>query len=172
MILRLLISIFTVSLLLSTTAQAHILITDNTKTYGSILHIIPDDDPIAGQESTLYFDMQNRLVNNNTRVVLTIKDTRGNLASPAIKIDGTLATAKHTFAVQGLYELVFAVRSDAESYIFTHTQRVSRGIASSALDNPSYVWAEALIITTTTGLLLLLTTGIRHRHSIAKQSKM
>lgn len=156
-----------------TSVSAHVLITDTTQSHGAILHIIPDDDPIAGQESTLYFDTQARLLGGNENTSsLTITDQSGEQVVIATAIDGTLITAAYTFPAQGVYQLTFTVRSAGKTYTFEHSQRVSRGTVGSALDTPSYVWAEALGIVSTLGLTGLVLIIIRHRKRIAQQSTM
>ena len=30
---------------------AHVLISDNTKSIGTVLHIVPDDNPVAGEQA-------------------------------------------------------------------------------------------------------------------------
>src|SRR5690606_41986940 len=75
-----------------------------TGTKGAIVHIIPDDDPIAGQESELYFDMQDKLPTGSS-VVLNIQDNNGGTKQVSTKIDGSLATSKYTRSEEHTSEL-------------------------------------------------------------------
>ena len=151
-------------------ASAHVLITDETKTKGAILHIIPDDDPVAGEESTLYFDTQDQLSDAKNAVKISIKDSSGNENVVGAKVDRTLATANYTFPEQGVYELAFTVTVNGKSYIFQQSQRVSRGVSNSALNSSTHGWAEISLITSGVGAALLIVVAINKRKDIAKHS--
>lgn len=158
------------SMVYSQTATAHVLITDDTKTKGAILHIIPDDDPIAGETATLYFDVQQDVLQPGSSVVLAIQNTAGDKTTVPTEIEGALITASYVFPAQGVYRLVFEVRSGSTSHIFTQSQRVSRGITTSALDAPTHEWAKLLLIASGVGLLVLAIVANNRRKSIAAQS--
>lgn len=149
---------------------AHVLITNEAKTKGAILHIIPDDDPIAGEESSLYFDMQDEIQGSENLVVLTIREPSGTETFMEAEIDGTLATAKYTFPEQGIYDLTFTVASDGEAYTFNHSQRVSRGIIIGPLDKTNYAWAEILLLVSGLGLIILVIIVFNRRKEITAQS--
>lgn len=51
-------SLFTLHFALLTNISAHILKTDGS--LGAVLHVDPQDDPIAGEESTFFFEMKDR----------------------------------------------------------------------------------------------------------------
>jgi hypothetical protein len=149
---------------------AHVLITDESRSHGAILHIIPDDDPIAGEESTLYFDTQDELLEGDSNVSLTVRNQSDNETSVSVKIDGTLVTADYTFPVQGVYELTYTVESADQTYQFSQSQRVSRGAIISASERPSYVWAEIVLLSSAVGAVLLVLTVFNYRKEIAKHS--
>lgn len=149
------------------TASAHVLITDTAQQKGAVLHIVPDDDPIAGQPATLYLDMQNR---SAATVSLAVTDSENSTDTIALKQSGALAYGNYTFPTQGIYKLVFTVKSGSDTATFEHTQRVSRGVAGSALDKPTHTWAEALAVAAGAGLLLLAIVAFNRRHDIARQS--
>lgn len=169
-ILMYILLLLAVGLVFSNNASAHVLITDETKTKGAVLHIIPGDDPIAGEESTLYFDMQAELVNANNSVKLFIKDYSGSEQLVETKTDGTLVTAEYVFPTQGVYEIKFIVAANTTEYIFTQSQRVSRGEASGVLNPATYIWAEILLVSSGVGGALLAVTAINRRKDIAKHS--
>ncbi len=154
----------------SQASYAHVLITDETKTKGAILHIIPDDDPIAGEESTLYFDTQNQLSESDSSVKLVIKNNAMEEQAIEMKVDGSLATANYTFPSQGIYNLTFTIKSNNQSYVFNQTQRVSRGISNSPLSKPTYAWAEILLIASGMSFAVLGIIFINRRNDIAKHS--
>jgi hypothetical protein len=150
-------------------ASAHVLVMDSTNTQGAILHIIPDDDPVAGEVSQLYFDMQQ--TNDTVREVrLVIRDEAGAESSVDTTVKGALVTASYIFPAQGAYEIRYTVIEDRNEYVFTQAQRVSRGIVSSALNTPNYSWAQALLIASGVGLVILGILVWNHRKDIAKHS--
>lgn len=160
------------SLLAAQQASAHVLINDDAKSQGAILHIIPDDDPIAGQSATLFFDTQGNLLQGST-VTLTIQDATGAAESVPTKTDGSLVTADYTFPTQGTYTVSYVVTGkDGTTYKFAQSQRVSRGTVGSALDKPTYAWAEMLAIGAGVTLTVLLLIAFNHRAGIAKYSRL
>jgi xanthine/uracil/vitamin C permease (AzgA family) len=156
-----------------TIASAHVLVMDESKSAGAILHITPDDDPIAGQSATLYFDMQGKRA-ADTRVTLAIKDDYGAASQVSIEpgeAKGSLITASYIFPKQGVYTITFTVRQDDRTYTFAQSQRVARGVSGSALDRPTYAWAEALTAGCGVGLAVLVIVAFNRRKTIARQSK-
>lgn len=148
-------------------ASAHVLITDRSNTRGAILHLTPDDDPVAGQEATLYFDTQTQ----TNAVSVSIQNKDGEVSSKTMGLDGTLATTQYVFPAQGVYRLTFTAKSDNRDYTFTQNQRITRGKTASALDKPTYTWAEITLIICGILFLLLLFTVWDRRKDIARQSK-
>lgn len=149
-------------------AEAHVLITDEDGNRGAILHIIPDDDPIAGEPSQLYFDMQS---NGQSEVRLVVTDEEGKQTNVPTKADGALVTATYTFPVQGMYLLKYTVASDGKTHHYEHTQRVSRGETNSVLERPTFLWAQALLVLSIVGIVMLLIVAFNKRHEILAQSK-
>lgn len=172
---RLLLSLLVVAVLVSVSASeglAHVLITDSSNTQGVMLHTIPDDDPIAGKSSLFYFDTQQQLATKQGDIAqLSVRDSDGNITRINTKIDDSLITAAYTFPSQGVYELTLTLKSNGTEYSFTHSQRVTRGITMSALDKPSYLWAEMLVLVGGIGIFLLAVTFASRRKDIIRQSK-
>lgn len=159
------------NVLLSKPAFAHVLIGDDTKTVGAVLHIVPDDDPIAGQQSSLYFDIQNTKLNeNNTKLTITNLATNEAVNVP-IKVEKSSVNADYTFPTQGVYQLSLTANSD-KNYIFNYSQRVSRGVIGSTLDKPTYPLATIALIFSTTSFLFLLIIMFNHRKEIKKRSSL
>ena len=150
--------------------SAHVLVTDGSKTQGAILHIIPDDDPVAGERATLYFDMQNKLGGRAKRVTLSIVNTQGVKDEVDVTRSGTLATASYTFATQGVYDLTYTVNTDETDYVFQQSQRVTRGVAANTMNTPQYAWAEMLLIGGAVSLGILAIVAFNRRKMIARQS--
>lgn len=155
-------------------AAAHVLVIDEAKTVGAILHINPDDDPIAGESSQLIFDIQSRSITNQTHeTTLKITDNQGRAEEVPAKLTGSTASATYTFPAQGIYrlELTALAKDENDSLTFAHTQRVSRGVAGSALDEPSHAWAEIALIASACSFFVLLIVGFNRRKEIAVYSK-
>ncbi len=148
-------------------ASAHVLISDETKSIGTVLHVIPDDDPVAGQTANLFFDVQTGNI-NNAKLWITNTAT-GKTDTVPIKIDKNSVTADYTFPAQGAYTLILTVISD-KAYTFTYAQRVSRGVTDNALDKPTYPLASAALVFCATSTLLLIILFINHRKGIKKYS--
>lgn len=153
-------------------ASAHMLITDQTGTKGAILHIVPDDDPIAGKKATLFFDLEQDLLDEASEVTLSIRQENASEPTlPDTQIDGSLVTAGYVFPSQGIYHIRYNVRSSDQTYSFEHTTRVSRGTQIGTTIRPRHTWAEGLLIACGAAFLLLAIIAWNRRHSIARQSR-
>ena len=150
-------------------ASAHVFVPDETKVRGAIVHITPDDDPIAGQKATIYFDVQDSILKPDSTVALVIQG-EGSREEMTAKFDDSLATFAYTFPSQGVYELVFSVNTGSNAYTFKQSHRVARGAAVNALDQPSHEWARITLLASGIGFALMLITVINRRREIAKQS--
>lgn len=171
---KLLIATLTLGILIAVPriTTAHVLLTDESNAKGAILHITPDDDPIAGQEAMLYFDMQGQAFKKDeSTVTVSIRSEGGEIHKEGMKVDKTLATARYIFPSQGVYQLTFTIASGKQSYIFAQTQRVMRGTAVSALDRPTYAWAEIALIYCGISFFLLGLTAFNRRKDIIRQSQ-
>lgn len=158
------------SLLFINPVSAHVLVTDQTNSQGAILHIIPDDDPIAGEKADLYFDMQDDLAAKATAISLTISNDQKNETLVKVRREGSLVTAAYTFPAQGVYTIRFVVTSNGQNYSFSQAQRVTRGVSLSSLEKPSYAWAQVLFIGSMVGFAVLAIIIFNRRVAIAKQS--
>lgn len=157
------------TLLLPQKVLAHVLISDDTKSIGAVLHIVPDDDPIAGQQANLFFDIQTQKINKDT-AKLTITDTAtSEAANVPVKVNDNTVTADYTFPVQGVYRLSLTVSSD-KTYSFNYSQRVSRGVMGSALDKPTYPLASLALVFCGTAFLFLLIILFNHRKELWRHS--
>lgn len=157
----------------SSPAYAHVLITDQTGTNGAILHIVPDDDPVAGQEATLFLDVQSEPVDSpNAQVKLTVKDEEGRESTVDPQVNGSLITARYTFPAQGMYELTYVIDTSDNSYSFQDTRRVTRGVAPGKMDQSNHAWAEASLVAGSLGLATLFIVAFNRRRDIAAQSKL
>lgn len=125
---------------------------------GAILHITPDDDPIAGESSSLVFDIQNQNVTNTTySFTLEISSPHGNKEVIPTSIKGTVVAASYTFPSRGLYILTLRAEPldiSKPTLTFRHSQQISRG-GGVAESPPSYPLAEAGLVASVSALLVL-----------------
>lgn len=167
-----LISAVLLGLIASPATFAHVLITDTTNTKGAVLHLTPDDDPIAGQPATLYLDVQDLQVNKNGDASLVIRASDGSETKIIPRSSGALFTATYTFPTQGVYLLTYIIQADAQTYTFTQSQRVSRGVSSQAMASSNYPWAQIVLVATGVSALLLVLLIVNRRKAIAQYSKL
>lgn len=151
-------------------ASAHVLLNDISGKQGAILHITPDDDPVAGEPSMLYFEASG-IDLTKARVALSITDNVGNRRDLILKVNESLAVVSYTFPSMGVYHLSYRIKTNEGQYDFAHSQLVSRGVAGDFLQSSvRHAWAEPVLIG---GLLLLGTLGImafNRRRQIARRS--
>lgn len=156
--------------LFSLPAHAHVMVRDTTGSAGAILHIVPDDDPIAGKQATLYLDMQQNIEGTSTVALTIANDQTGDEISIETNRDKSLVTAKYTFPSQGIYHLRYQVISTTNTYVFEETTRVSRGVATSPQILPRYTWAEALLFVCAVLFAIAFIVAFNRRKLIAKHS--
>lgn len=161
--------IFGISLFMTASASAHVLISDDTNKVGAVLHVMPDDDPIAGEASDMYFDVQAKDLAKDA-VTLTILDIQtGEKAKVDVVVEKNLATATYTFPTQGVYTLEFTVSADVQ-YSFSYSQRVSRGVEGARVDASSYFIADFALLFSGIAFLVLVVLFINNRKDIKKNS--
>jgi len=140
-------------------ARAHVLISDDTNQIGAVLHITPDDDPIAGEPSTIFFDIQNNAATKETHsFTLTIIHEDGTQDTAPISVSKNTITSEYVFPSQAVYTLLLSadpVDTSQKSLYFRHAQRVSRGIAPSSMAEKTYMWAEVGVVGSLCGLIVL-----------------
>ncbi len=161
--------------LFSQPASAHVLIKSANSESAAILHIMPDDDPIAGEKATLMFDTQGELLQSDSKVTLIIANkTSGKSETVPTTIDGSLVSASYIFAAQGLYSIRYEIKTNGVTVLFEQSQRVSRGAVAvgSNSSNVSYSWAEALLFIAIVFVILLGILAWNHRKAIFKSSKL
>ena len=169
-----LLCVVAVAMLQNAAAHAHVLITDETNTMGAVLHITPDDDPIAGSSSHIFFDIQDEQYQDASyQASLAIVDQQGgNRFDVDTSVSGSYVSARHTFATQGVYKLELTVRRGDVSEIFTVNQRVSRGTLGD--ETPPAVrhgWAEALIVVSATGAGVLAVVWLSRLRRVIESSQ-
>jgi hypothetical protein len=160
----------------SPTARAHVFITDQTGQIGAVLHVNPDDDPVAGESSDLFFEIDSQSFSKHShKLELQIIDDQGQAAQVPIVLQGSSVSANYIFPQQGTYKLLLTARAHGtaqdHAHVFTYTQRVSRGVAGSVLDAQTYQWADIILVGSLCAFLVLLVIGFNRRREIALYSK-
>jgi hypothetical protein len=156
-------------------ASAHVVVADTTGQTGLILHINPDDDPVAGKPSTLFFDIQNKTITGKTHsFVLTAATVDRPPMTLPITVSGSSVITTYTFPAQGVYTLKLAAYSRTTEHVvtFIYSQRLERGVQG--IDNASgmsHAWAEIGIIASICSFIALAIIGFNKRKDIAKYSK-
>lgn len=159
------------ALLTAQPASAHVLLTDPEARISALVHITPDDSPIAGQPAQLFFAIQ-----DNAAVVdvplggyeLFITDAEGNRQQVATRVeDGTVA-ATYTFADKALYDLELRARQSSDVAL-TSSIRVTRG-AGDAVATTTHSWAQAGLVVSLILVGLLGITAANNSRQILKRS--
>ncbi len=149
--------------------SAHVLISDDTKSIGAVLHIMPDDDPVAEEQANLFFDVQTRVINKDTTTLTITNVATSKTSEVPIKVTANSVTANYVFPDQGMYNLSLTVNSD-KSYTFSYSQRVSRGVTGNALDKPTHPIATIALVFSGTTFLFLLVIMFNHRKEMWRRS--
>ena len=154
---------------LSQAASAHVLIQDTSKRHGAILHITPDDDPIAGKSATLFLDIQDTS-EKIEEVVLRIgkAETEENTVVETL-LDDSLVSASYVFPSQGVYNLTYTITSSKTTYTFEHVTRISRGVDGSAQAS-RYMWAEAVLLASLIAAVTMAIIAFNNRRKISRHS--
>ena len=171
---RLLVTLLLIGLViggLPARAQAHVFITDKTESIGAVVHIVPDDDPIAGQPAKIFFDPQTDLLALAVTARLRVENVAGETELVVGVTDGKVAIYDYTFPSQGAYKLTFVINSNGQDYSFLMSQRVSRGTLSGDIKQPTYTWAELTLLASGILAALLLILFINRRRAILRQSQ-
>lgn len=158
----------------SRSAEAHMLLKDTASKTGTILHVTPDDDPIAGEQSSLIFDIQDAPPGTGTvtaeLIIIDEQDRSTNV--PAHAQENTVKAA-YTFPRQGLYTLILSMRQDGkETNRFMESQRVSRGMINNATAHGAPLWAGTGLLCTVIAAIAVAAVAISRRSSIKTFSKL
>lgn len=153
-----------------TSASAHVFVRDQSNQNGVILHITPDDDPIAGIESTLYFDAQQNVVSPVSAIAVTVEDSDGHTRTVKTTADKSFIRASYVFPNQGVYTLRLIITTNTRTVTFVQAQRVSHGVLRVGSKTTPQTWAEALLILCVIGFGCMVIVVCNNRKDIARQS--
>lgn len=158
-------------------AQAHVLLVDKQTNIAAVFHTNPQDDPIAGEDSELYFDIQDK--NSEVRIPydgysLLITDEVGNETAVKIKAAGSTVIAEYVFPSRGLYRLdlkSLPQYDDFQKVAMSSSLRVNRGVGTANLNVNKNQWANVGLIGSGLSIVLLAVTFFNNRKNILAKSK-
>lgn len=148
-------------------AWAHVLVVDDSGQVGAILHVSPADEPVVGQESQLFLDVDRDLPSGTNTAKMTLRDEQGNASDVAAKLTGRQVEADYTFMEQGKYNLEFTIGSGANQLVFRQTVQVVGAESGSQF----YGWAITLAVATAIGLLALIIVFVFNVRGVWRQSR-
>jgi len=154
--------------------EAHMLLKDTQSEQGTVLHITPDDDPIAGQQSALLYDIQGISPSHEhlTAILLVVDDQNHETSVMAHVRENTVA-ADFTFPKQGLYTLILNIQQDNKQIRqFTESQRVSRGTINSTAMRSIPPWAGVGLLCTALAAIAVAGIAFSRRKAIKIYSKL
>ncbi|HSX34897.1 MAG TPA: hypothetical protein VLF62_04605 [Candidatus Saccharimonadales bacterium] len=155
-------------LALQGTASAHVVLhSTSSNKAGAVLHISPDDDPVAGQPSQLFFDLKDATPHNAT---LVVSGAGGYETSEPVFVNGATISATYTFPAQGTYHLALKAFGAEGAYIFAYDQAVTRGTLAGADTSQQHDWANAVFVAAACALAVVIIAGINNRRGIAAHS--
>jgi hypothetical protein len=147
----------------ATPAQAHVLITDGT--IGAVLHVDPEDDPIAGARSNFFFefkDKQNKFKSENCDCTFTIKENDNviftqplfqNTNNPSLNN----ASVSFTFPKRDIYEVSVVGKPHSpgafQPFTLTYDIRVER--TADGVSSAPQSWIATHIVQLIGGVLVL-----------------
>lgn len=134
-----------ISLSITHKTQAHTLIPSENGANSVMIHVTPEDDPIAGEPSTFLLTLTDPLDASYETATVKVSslETKYEKLLTA-KIDGRLVSAEYVFPTQGLYrvELNIPSRNLSSSLVFVYTVQVERGVKANANEKrvmPKYI---------------------------------
>lgn len=159
-------------MLLTPKASAHVLLTDKHTGSSAILHITPDDDPEAGKDAELYFEIQSTVPKNTyDEYRLYITNDTGEITELAVHATDTGVSTHYVFPTQALYKLELKNPvTKNRSFDLMYSLRVSRGVATGSSQVTEFGWTEPVMVFTVGAAALLLIVGFNNRKEIFTRS--
>lgn len=161
-------------IMLSRPAEAHVLLKDTVAGKGAILHVTPDDDPVAGEQTSFLFDIQDASPGKERSVAkLTIVDDQHNETSIPARVQGNTVAAAYIFPRQGLYTLNLNMQlGDRKTHRFTESLRVSHGAINDVTVRSTPLWAGVGMLCTVIAVIALAAMAFSRRKTINIYSKL
>jgi hypothetical protein len=157
-----LLTVFVTGLILAQPVEAHVLKTDGS--IGAVLHVDPDDNPIAGKLATFFFEIKDRqrkfqqqdcnctvTITENGKQLLSQQLDNANLVQPTgTSVDPTLNSPLFTFTFpeKAVYLLVLhgvpTIGGSFQPFTLTYDIRVATQASASTTASPWSDWATIL----------------------------
>ncbi len=150
-------------------AYAHVIIRDEANKVGAILHVTPDDDPIAGEPSDLFFSLQNQSLSGKDISMVIFDRTTQQSTTLDTDVTSSGISSVYTFPSRGTYAIMLQI-SGAGGAMFVQEQRVSRGIGTDAGSPADWPAIRALLILSLVALLVTGAIVYNRRKEIFTQS--
>lgn len=155
--------------------QAHVLFVDKNTNVAAVFHSNPNDDPVAGEDSELFFDIQD--ANSSVRIPysgydLIITDESGEQTTLSTTASGTSVKANYVFPSQGLYKLSLRSQPKYDQFqkvVIEGSLRINRGIGSSKVEQSNAVPVAGVIVSLTAFMMLAITFS-NNRQLISRNS--
>jgi hypothetical protein len=144
--------------------SAHELIKDDTAKTGVVIHITPDDDPVAGKASQIYFDFEQPAKDYSFTV--NVVNASGASVNNPVTVTGQTIRTDYTFPKQGLYHIELtaqAQRPGVASLHYDAHQQVGRGLGSAKASSHTLAKVGLVLgIAVLAILVIAVTFGRRH----------
>ncbi len=139
-------------------ASAHVFLRDDTGSSGLVLHVSPDDDPVAGEKATMFFDLQGSGRTYDFILTVTTPDDE-RIEVPVARMGDASVRADFVFAVRGQYglELVATDRETSGAPLrFASSLAVTRGTGGTSAGAERHTWAEITLVMAGTVLVVVM----------------
>jgi hypothetical protein len=153
-------------------AEAHVLIADTTNKIGAIVHFSPDDEPVAGGISGIYFDVPSNIDIALSNPELEIDSSNGSIRELVpVTINGQTISAAFEFPLRDLYNIDLSFSPPGRTPLqFHYSVRITSSLYGA---NPSphvAAWVKVGLLLSVWSLLALIVVAIKQRKEIAKAS--
>ncbi|MDB5175970.1 MAG: hypothetical protein JWM81_828 [Candidatus Saccharibacteria bacterium] len=149
-------------------ASAHVVIKDDTAKTGVVFHITPDDDPVAGEASQLFFDFEQPA--DNYSFGIKIINASGKVTNSFVTVNKQTVSTNYIFPEQGLYHIELtaqAKRPGITSLHYDAHQQVERGAGQKTISN--HTAAKVSLLGGMAALVVLLAGGVLRRRYMARR---
>lgn len=154
-------------------AHAHVIISDQTKKVGAVLHITPNDDPVAGQFAGLSFDIKSDEDISNWAVQLKVlrPDDKQDVVDTYTTVNNVYG--EYTFRGRGVYGLQLEIKpkfSINPPTRFVYYFKINRAVTGKGLAVKPPFWAQAGILVSLWVIAVLTTLVYKYRRQIINLS--
>ena len=134
-------------------ASAHGLVQDSTGKVDAILHVVPDDNPVAGELTVLHYEVEPSVSMIGSTATLTITNSEGLQDEINVTTGNRAAVISYTFPAAGSYGLKLLVMTSG-SKTLNFSSQVEVNSAKAA--EPTTSTAAIIWLSTSTAVLVTL----------------